>query len=44
VTWRAGDRLNGQTGVWRMAGYSGGIGKLGGVVYEKPIAHHDYNF
>jgi hypothetical protein len=44
ATFRKGDMLNGQTGIWRQTGYTGGRGKLGGVIYNGLVAYHDYNF
>lgn len=44
ITWRKGDLTNGTVGAWRRAGYPGGRGKLGGIVYEDAKGHHDFNF
>ena len=44
ATFRKGDLLNGQKGLWRQAGYTGGRGKLDGIIYNGWACHYDYNF
>jgi hypothetical protein len=44
ATFRKNDLINGQTGVWRQVGYTGGRGKIEGVIYGDWIAYYDFNF
>lgn len=45
ITFRKKDKVNcAKNGVWRQAGYTGGLGKLGGVIYRGLISYYDFNF